>query len=529
MNKDFNHIESAKEYSVLNPCGTRQVLEKIPLSPRLNTLEGKVVYFVEVSGRPLYMQELTSRLKNRVPGVRTVFRLKPHGPMTDDPETWDEVVDKADALVCGTCMGASSGAFGVGWVAGVENCGIPSVYTVADFYDAYVRFSAEMMDIPALRTVKVNLVPEDEILTAVTDSQYDRIISDIIDALTIPLNTEELKAGKTEPPLQPRISMTGTLDEVQKFFHDKRYTDGLPIIPPTEEKVLEMLKGTSHSPHETVKAEFQKQISTNSFTVEKVAIVGAMAGCKPEYMPVLLAISEALGKSSAGQASPSSFSLLTLVNGPIRNEIGMNAGMNSMGPGNQANASIGRFVRLALINLVGLIPGLNDMSGQGNPTRYSFCIPENEEESPWEPFHVSIGYKTDESIISIFTGGHTYSSVISLAPKKTLMEQLTASRTGPLYLMNPSMARLYSEQGMSKTDVEDHIFENALMPMSEVKREGLTWGRPFYDNKMPDEKLVPMYDRKNIKLLLVGGECGQPTAQVWQFLMPSVANIDNWR
>jgi hypothetical protein len=227
-----------------------------------------------------------------------------------------------------------------------------------------------------------------------------------------------------------------------------------------------------------------------------------MVGCKPEYMPVLLAIIEAFGKSTFGVFLPSdsSPSLMTVVNGPIRNEIGMNAGRNAMGPCDQANATIGRFVTLSIISLGGLWPQINDLSAQGNPSRYSFCFPENEEKNPWEPFHVSMGFKADESIVSIFAGGsaHGYAAT-GLRPINLALDNIAKSRIGPIILMAPGMARLCAANGMSKKDVEQYIWERALAPVSEMRYMPT---QADY-SKMPDNALVPAYRRESVKIIVV--------------------------
>jgi hypothetical protein len=263
--------------------------------------------------------------------------------------------------------------------------------------------------------------------------------------------------------------------------------------------------------------------------VEKVAIVGVMAGCKPEYMPVLLAIAEALGPVASSQASPSSMSLMTVVNGPIRNEIGMNGGLGSLGPGNQANATIGRFVRLALIALAGLIPGFNDMTGMGNPVRYLFCFPENEEDSPWEPFHVSMGYKPNENVVSIFRGGTSHQALVSVESPDFILERITKLRTGPTFLMDPFMAGYYAKGGMSKKDVEQYIWEHTLDPVIERKKSMIAMVLAVQYDNMPDDDLVPVYERDAVKIIIAGPECGIPTTQAWNFSGPVMASVDKWR
>jgi hypothetical protein len=332
------------------------------------------------------------------------------------------------------------------------------------------------------------------------------------------------------PPKQPRIAMTGTLAEVQDYFYNQRWTDGLPIIPPTEELVEAFLRRTKHSPEEVVTNTMWPEEFTA--TVEKVAIVGAMAGCKPEYMPLLLAIVDAFAKSSFGVFLPSDSSptLMTVVNGPIRNEIGMNAGRNAMGPCNQANATIGRFANLSIITLGGLWPQINDLSAQGNPTRYSFCFAENEEKNPWEPFHVSLGYKAEDSAVTMFTGGWSHANAMAgFVPIKNSLDNIAKGQVGSTILMAPGMARLCSSDGMSKKDVEQFIWEHAVEPVSVRKK--IPGFRPGEYNDLPDDALVPVYKRKAVKVIVVGGETGSGIAQVWQLgnLPPSTSSVDKWR
>ena len=142
-------------------------------------------------------------------------------------------------------------------------------------------------------------------------------------------------------------------------------------------------------------------------TVEKVAINGVMAGCRPQDMPILLAMVEAFsnGKFRSSVVSANSFCFMVVVNGPIAQEVDMNSGINALGPGCVANAAIGRALRLFLTNLGGLTPGTNLLACQGNPANCSFAFGENEAASPWEPLHVSMGYKREESAVTIFAGG----------------------------------------------------------------------------------------------------------------------------
>jgi hypothetical protein len=522
------------KYAVLNPRGVREDIERHSLSPRLKSLAGKTVYCV-AQDRSIFMEELANHLTKYAPGVKTVFRIKPGGFAVESPELHEEIVKNADAMIYGTSMGGGSGMAGTGRVIEVEKRGIPSVNTVGEPFVPDIKVSAEMRGMPDLRIVPIHLVEEVRVKQDITEEQYKAMISKIVDALTSPLTEEEKKKGKIVTAKPPRIAMSGTLDEVQDYFYQQHWTDGLPIIPPTEEKVKEMLKGTSHAPGEVVTTRMWPEELTA--TVEKVAIVGAMAGCKPEYMPVLLAMVKAWGKGGSFNMlvrSGSSASTMTIVNGPVRREIGMNPELNAMGPCNQANASIGRFLRMAIINLGGSRPGVNDMSALGSPVKYGFCFPEHEEENPWKPFHVSLGFKPDESAVSImiggwhhmsiFGGGQTPDSILGSIAKAIVSFQ---GQNGALITMAPGMVRLCAADGMSKDDIEQYIWEHAAVRMSELKMLVMP---PRADlGSFPDDAMINVCKREALKVVVVGGETGQPVAHVWSESPPSSESVDNWR
>jgi hypothetical protein len=516
----------SNEYPVLNPQGVRETRDRIPLNPRLNNLKGKVVYFI-CQDKPAYTEELANRFRKRVPEAKTVYRMKPSWVASDDPELREEMNQNADALVYGTAMGGGSGKFAVNWIMKAEKDGIPSVYIVGEGLMPDVKASSEMYGIPSLRTVVTPLVGEDRIKEDMSDAKYDEIISGIIRALTDPLNEEEKKGGKMFTEKLPRITTSGTFEEVQDYFYNNGWTDGLPIIPPTEEKVKEMLRCTRHPPDEVVTRLMHPEELT--VTVEKTAIVGVMAGCKPEYMPVLLAITETYGNPEFTHAarSESGFSIMTFVNGPIRNELNMNPSTNALSPGNQANASIGRFLSLAVISLGGSIPKVNNMSVFGTPTRYSFCFPEYEEESPWEPFHVSMGYKPQESVVSLSHGGWCHWGFMGdLDLIARAISGFYWSNGGGIVLMEPGAAKLYASKGMSKKDVETYIQKKTVPQLKDQSPTWFTFNQP----EVPREDSDSSEDLGDpVKIIVVGGKTIMPNAQVWQLNPPIMTSVDKWR
>src|SRR5512132_1695172 len=195
-----------------------------------------------------------------------------------------------------------------------------------------------------------------------------------------------------------------TTDEFEIWF-DKGVTDGLPVVPPTRERVERMLAGTTRD-----RGELIGEMAPNygRLTVEKAAVNAALAGCRPDYLPVVLAAAECACDPAFnlhGVATSTHFSApLIVVNGPIRARIELNAGAGVFGPGHRANATIGRALRLIVRNVGGAAAGGITMSTLAHPGYFTFCIAENEEESPWSPLSVEAGFAPGESVISVFAG-----------------------------------------------------------------------------------------------------------------------------
>ena len=201
-----------------------------------------------------------------------------------------------------------------------------------------------------------------------------------------------------------RVELAELEDEHEALF-DRGWTDGLPVVPPTEERVLRMLAGTTRSPDEVVAVVPPDLVEC---TVEKVAVNAVLAGCRPEYLPVVLAAVEAACTSEFnghGLLATTWFAgPVVVVNGPIRQHIGMNWGVNALGQGNRANATIGRALQLVIRNVGGGRPGGVDRATLGNPGKYTFCFAEDEADSPWEPLAVERGLAPGTNAVTLFAG-----------------------------------------------------------------------------------------------------------------------------
>ena len=287
--------------------------------------------------------------------------------------------------------------------------GVPTVMVHTDMFERVVRSTVRTNGMARMRAAFVpqpvmGKTPEElrayvNGLDPVTRRPF---MQEVIEGLTAPLLAQDI-AGETFERSTPRFVEPDSEENLQQLFLANNWTDTLPIVVPTEERVARMLSATSHRPDEmvgTLRPTGHREAW--AFNVEKVAVNAVMAGAWPEYFPVILALA-ASGHSARGSSS-SSMGAMVVVNGPIRREINMNCGTGALGPYNQANSTIGRAWGLLSQNLQGgSVPGVSYMGSSGNP--YSFTnvtYAENEERSPWEPFHVSKGFRAKDSTASIF-------------------------------------------------------------------------------------------------------------------------------
>jgi len=377
-----------------------------------------------------------------------------------------------------------------------------------------------------------------------------QLVDEVLEALTRPYTTEESRnAAILRPtPDRQRLLNADTEDNLQRLFFERGWTDGLPIILPTEERVAEMLGGTSQPPDKLVGKSFMVDTQENlRITVETVAIATVMAGARPEHLPVLLAIAST--GQPAIQPSTLPFASALLVNGPIRNEIGMNSGMGALGPFNLANAVIGR--TWTLMNKIwGFARRKRTFwTSQGNNYGYNnLCMAENEERSVWEPFHVQKGHKPEESVVSLFRGWNLLNSTGAAARRSwgeeinLQMQALPALYSGATLILDPMLARhLKEHEGLqTKLDVSRWVSENVKMTASQfwnndiidmlVAPLALSGVQPYAGWKqLPGDALIAPYHRpEKVNILVVGGETS-PLWKVADFDYMTTSSIDRWK
>jgi hypothetical protein len=330
---------------------------------------------------------------------------------------------------------------------------------------------------------------------------------------------EKLEAKYSGGALAARKVEYGEHDDPAEVCYARGWTDGLPVTPPTDERVLQMLKGTRRRPDEIV-GQIPPYLAP--CTVEKVAINAVMAGCRPEYMPVLLAALEAALEpvfTLHGVLATTYFSgPIIIVNGPVAKEIGMNSGINALGQGNRANATIGRALNLIVRNVGGGRPGEADRATLGAPSKYTLCFAEDESDPEWEPLSVARGFARGVSTVTLFQG-HGPEAFVD--QKSRTPEALTRSLASSLVKMghpklvqsaravlvlSPEHYAIYREGGWDRKKIERALYEATIRPGSELVAgaDGIGEGVPA----SRANEMIPKFHEDGLMVVRAGGAAG---------------------
>ncbi|MDP2951855.1 MAG: hypothetical protein Q8O76_00885 [Chloroflexota bacterium] len=318
------------------------------------------------------------------------------------------------------------------------------------------------------------------------------------------------------------IKVADSLEAVNRLFYGRGWTDGLPIVPPTEEAVAKMVEYLGREPQEVVVSVPPRW---GEATVEKIAINAVMAGCLPEYLPVIIAAMEAMAEAPFNlygvQATTHPCAPLVIVNGPAAQELEINWGYGAFGPAWRANATIGRAVRLVLMNVGGAVPGTLDKATQGHPGKFSFCIAENEVESPWEPLHVERGFPREASTVTVTAceGPHNindHAAISAVGVLKTVAGTMAEPGSNnmaytagePLLCLGPEHAETVARDGFTKVKVKEYLYQNARLPVSVLSPERVR-------ERQQDKETYAQFDAKgflpvcrrqeDIMVMVVGG------------------------
>ena len=266
------------------------------------------------------------------------------------------------------------------------------------------------------------------------------------------------------------------LDAINKLYRERRWGDGLPIVPPTPERVARMLAGTRRKRDDVI------AILPPGFgeaTVERIAINAVMAGCDPEYLPVLIAATDAVSQAQFNiqgiEATTNPAAVWLVLNGPIVRQLGVNATFNCLGQGTWANATLGRAMRLILQNIGGALPGDMDRATQGQPAKYTFCCGENEAQNPWEPLHVERGFARDASTVTVVPAEGTINMNTHSKDANELLRVIAETLVHPTsneychggepwIVFAPEHADILKAGGLSKRDIKERLWELTKMP-----------------------------------------------------------------
>jgi hypothetical protein len=399
----------------------------------------------------------------------------------------------------------------------------------------------------------IGLSPEalDKYVTGEDPASHKIIIDEILDCLTKP--QQEKKFSAPPPPAGkiatvPAYLKADTEDNLQDFFYKSGWTDGSPIILPTEARVQKMLKGTCAAPDDVAAESFSFETKEMvKYSVRNIATIAVMAGATPEMFPVILAI--AATRQSSLMPSTTPFEAMLLVNGPIRKEIGMNCGIGAFSAVNKANSVLGRAWTLMSIAHGFAKVRSTLWSSQGNNHTYNnMCAGENEERSVWEPFHVGKGFNASESVVSIFRGW-TFINSIGAASHRSVTEELNIllavmppMNSAATIIMDPMVAReLKEDEGFAtKLDFAKHLGKNIKMPNGQfwktdyidmlVASEAYKGVEPYATwKKLPDDaSIYPYHKPENINIIVVGGETS-PLFKAADYGYSGSQSVDKWR
>jgi hypothetical protein len=311
---------------------------------------------------------------------------------------------------------------------------------------------------------------------------------------------------------------------INELYLEKGWGDGLPLIPPTEARVAAMLEYCARPWDQPVGRVAPRY---GEATPLRIAANAVMAGCKPQYYPLIQLAVEAMCEESFNlygiQATTHMVAPLVIVNGPVVKELGMNCGHNAFGPGTHSNATIGRAIRLILLNIGGAIPALGDMSTFGSPAKYSFCVAENEERNPWEPLHVERGFPKEASCVTVIGAEcphnvNDHESLSGLGILKTVagtlvstgMNDIYYTEAQPLVILGPEHAATIAQDGYTKRSLRQFLYEHAKLPIGMFSQENID--RRFkvqfaaaFKNAAMDAPVPMLHDADNLLIAVVGG------------------------
>jgi hypothetical protein len=499
---------------LLEPTVTDQS-SSISTARRLSDIRGKRLGFVDNSkcNADLFIQRLSAQLTDRFAVVR--------GPIIRKAAPKDRLAEadlvslaQCDAVV--QCFGdcGTSTSISVADAVEIERRGIPSVTVFSTAFASAARKQAAGRGMAELPLVRIPH-PMHTAQRSVVAERADAVIGALVERLT-----SEVKEA-VEPEASDRFDGSNDTDDQEMLFA-RGWTDGLPVVLPTAEKVAAMVAASGRSAADRIGPIPPRW---RQATIEKIAINAVLAGCRPEYFPVVLAAIEALLDNDCQlygiQTATNTTAPLLIVNGPIAKEIDINARGNAFGPGARANATIGRAVQLVFRNIGGDIAGETDMATHGHAGKFTACIAEAEDDSPWAPFHVDAGFGASDSTVTVI-GASAPQNIFTYGCEtgQDVLDQFIGATlglghnniifpTGPLFIVSPEHAATMSHDDIGKREIQNAVFERARIPLARFAKrsvEGLRHRRARWFAEVGDPNHIGIADRpQDISIVVAGG------------------------
>jgi len=525
---------SQTQLSVLNPRGRTEGLSLTLNAPRLKDLKGKKIGILRnrVPVGQIFYPYLDKALKNRMPDAEfRIWEISVLSGADARRAKLKEIADNSDAVIVAMGMSGGSTTRTAPDAIRIEKLGKPVAFIVTKCFKSNARLLAlsEGLEDLAVAPLILDYVPPAEEIETLNIAE--KVADEVVTALT---------EWSPQPPDIPAVDEASLVfsgkdsiaaqEDMERFFLNHGWSDGLPLVPPTEEAVERMLEGAS-IPREQPVAEFPP--SGIIATVENLAVNAVMAGCLPQHMPVILAAVEAIVdplfdligvQCTSGQLAP-----LFIVSGKtLIDELNINDGFCTVGPGWKANATIGRALRLIMMNLGQTWPGINDMKAFGSPFRYFCLIGENEAaySGVWEPLRVSEGFSEDQPTISVMPAMswqpdlvlptppsvERICSHISLQAKVKYDRYALNCMYNNLVLISPTAFEAIRREGYSRKEIQEKLYEEIQLPGTEVfdGREG-----PVFDRlpkgitnryqKDPSAPVPLLLNPASLKICVAGG------------------------
>jgi hypothetical protein len=505
---------------VLNPT-VDEGGQELTLAAPLSGLRNAKIALVDNSkvNADLFLSHVGPRLQSDY-GVEVAFTVRKLAPKDPLSEAELKRLAQCDAVVQGFGDCGTSTSMSVADGVRLESLGIPTVTVCSSAFSHAARSQAAGRGLGALPIVEIphpmHTAPKGAVL-----ERAEAVVPSLAAAL---MQRSASQQARSMPSSPAELPSDLSADALQELFFDNGWTDGLPVAVPTHAAVRAMVEASARDAAETIGPIPPRM---RVATIEKLAVNAVMAGCLPEYFPVVLAALEAALDDDCRlygiQTATNNGTPLVIVNGPAVAKLGLNARGNVFGQGFRANATIGRALQLILRNVGGDLPGDTDMSTQGQPGKFTFCIAENEAESPWPPLHVERGFDPGESTVTVVgaSAGHnvfTYGCETGAEIVEHFVGAMTALGhnnvifpTGPMLVIGPEHAGVLARDGYDKPRIREEIFRRARIPLSRFAERtvrGLRHRRSRWFEQFPDAKEIGVADDPSHVLIVVAGGAG---------------------